>query len=170
MNAAFRGVSCRYLEDGQLLLSQAWWPGADHLLRLSTTCSLNAHGLYAGLRDASQVSVEDIGETRWVPELTGGLGAETVPFFALHALEEFWAAKETLARLRERSAPKADAPDKPWSITAHLGDGAAGVCPDLETLGVARSIRRGMIDVHDTYCLGFSPQRQVGVPSREQRA
>ena len=131
--------------------------------------ALHPHGLHAGLQDASAVRVDEIGETRWVPEVMVDLKGEMVPC-SLDSLEQIWAAKGTLQRLREHGAFGEHSEGEPWFIPAHLDDGPAGVCRDLETLGVVRTMRTGKIDVPDIYRLGFGLRRRGGLPPRERRA
>ena len=130
--------------------------------------ALHPHGLHAGLQDASAVRVDEIGETRWVPEVMGDLEGETVPF-SLDSLETLWASKGTLARVRDYGMSDDNAENEPWFVPAHLDDGPAGVCRDLESLGVLRTMRTGKIDVPDIYRLGFGLRRRGGVPPRERR-
>ena len=131
--------------------------------------AVHPHGLHAGLQDASAVRVDEISETRWVPEVMGDLEGQTVPF-TLDALEALWASKRTLERLREHGRPNDSGENEPWFIPTHLDEGASGVCRDLETLGVVRTMRTGKIDVPDIYRLGFGLRRHGGVPPLERRA
>ena len=131
--------------------------------------ALHWRGLYAGLQDASAVRVDEIGETLWVPEVMGDLRGEKVPF-SLDLLEELWAAKGTLARVCDHATLQGNDAGEPWFVPVHLDDGANGVCRDLETLGVVRTMKKsGKIDVPDIYRLGFGLRRRGGVPPREKQ-
>lgn len=54
-------------------------------------------------------------------------------------------------------------------LPAHLADGPAGVCRDLEAFGVFRRMRGERIDVPDIYRLGFELRRKGGIPPKSER-
>ncbi len=135
--------------------------------------ALHYRSLHAGVQEASRIRVDEISEHRWVPRVMQALreGNLLVPF-GFDALEERWRSDGTLERIGAERQGEIDAgytemdDAQPWLLPAQLGDGAAGVRGDLETLGVFRRMRKDRIDVPDVYRLGFGLRRKGGIPPK----
>lgn len=70
MSTNFREASGRHLHDGQLLLSEQRWPGADHLVGLAAECSLKAVMEALGMKMTTDGSAPvDRGHRVHMPEL-----------------------------------------------------------------------------------------------------
>ncbi len=136
--------------------------------------ALHYRSLHAGLLKASDVRVNEISEHHWVPEVMAALKDHLLVPFAVDDLKARWRSERALENLRqpqeaESGTGKMEVEQQPWLAPVHLNDGAAGVCGDLEALGVVRKMRDGRIDVPDVYRLGFGLRRKGGVAPQRRR-
>jgi hypothetical protein len=136
---------------------------------LESGYALAYQGLQVGVRVASRIRVKEISEYWWVPEVMQPLPAALRVPFDIDALDACWRSDGTLERIaaERRQLVAGDVAgdvDRPWLLPAHLSDGPAGVCRDLEALGVFRRMRQERIDVPDIYRLGFELRRKGGIP------
>lgn len=120
--------------------------------------ALHYDSIKHGVQQASKIRVNELREDYpWVDVLLQDLRGMVVPC-RFKDIEQRWAEKETLPRLRKDIARK-DVKLPP----SRIDDGADGVRWDLELLSVFQRLHDGRVNIPDVFRVGYGLGRRGGV-------